>query len=143
MNGCTCCGLAPGMLAFLYFTTTARQQTDVPLFLPTSTPFQLQLAPPCLPARPTLIAFGSGCPIQGRCTNNQCGLRDSATGCPLYLDFLYSWYPLYRCACDPLCELYGDCCFGLQLQDCSLSLQLPSHAKVQYMPKKRTRFPFH
>ena len=74
---------------------------------------------------------GSGCPIQGRCTDNSCGSRDSATRCRIrpWIGFLDGYFETrYRCACDSLCELYGDCCFGLQLQNCSSSL--PSHIKA-------------
>jgi hypothetical protein len=108
-------------IAFLlwYSIATAVQGTGVPA---------------CQSARPSLIALESGCPYQARCEDNMCGPHGSqpAITCPPLDENLYESYPpSFRCACDPLCQFYGDCCFGLQLQDCPLRLQLPSHLEVR------------
>ena len=59
------------------------------------------------------------CPFRSVCRGKQCAERRSVSGDGQHLE--------YRCDCDSLCDLYGDCCD--EAERCPI--RLPSDLKVR------------
>ena len=79
------------------------------------------------------------CSFRSVCREKRCAERRSVSGDGQHLE--------YRCACDSLCELYGDCCGGAERcpvrlpSDVEVRLCARRHlSKCKYLIKRCTRF---